>query len=141
MLLAGLRLPNYDMIMIAFTPEQAEGLLQRVVSAFNASVRSGDFSAFVDLFADDAVLEFEGINDYGPYTGHAAIAAKFATNPPDDQIRVTRWKTHGAQIVAEFKWLDIPEAIGGCLIITPGGERIEHITVAFGGPHCAFRLD
>lgn len=129
------------MIMIAFTHEQADGFLQSVVSAFNAGARSGDFSAFVDLFADDAVLEFEGINDYGPFTGQAAIAAKFATDPPDDQIRVTRWKTHGARIVAEFRWLDIPEASGGCLIITPREERIAHMTVAFGGPHRAFRFD
>lgn len=127
--------------MIAFTYEQAEAFLQRVVSAFNASVQCGDFSTFVDLFAGDAVLEFEGINDYGPFTGRQAIAAKFATDPPDDQIRVTRWKTHGGRIVAEFKWRDIPEAIGGCLIVTPREERIAHITVAFGGPHGAFRFD
>lgn len=139
MRLAGLRSPNYDTIMIAFTPEQAGPFLQRLVSAFNASVRNGNFATFVDLFADDAVLEFEGINDYGPFTGHAAIAAKFATDPPDDQIHVIRWKMQGAQIVAEFKWLDIPEAIGGCLIVTPRDEHIGHITVAFGGPHCAFR--
>lgn len=125
--------------MIASTPGQAETLLQRLVATFNEGVRTSDFSKLVDLFAPDAVLEFEGVNDYGPFYGREAIAVRFRTDPPDDQIRVTRWKTKGEQIVAEFKWFDIPEAIGGCLILTPRGEAIAHATVAYGGPHCSFR--
>ena len=60
-------------------------LLEREVEAFNAGVRTGDWSAFVDLFTDDAELEFVGI-PVGPFRGRVAIAAAYRAQPPDDEI-------------------------------------------------------
>ena len=60
-------------------------LLEREVAAFNEGVRSGDWSQLVALFAEDAVLEFEGI-PVGPFAGRDAIAAAYRTMPPDDEI-------------------------------------------------------
>jgi hypothetical protein len=125
--------------MVAFTNEQAETLLNRLVAAHNAGVRTGDFSLLVALLDENAIMEFEGVPDWGPFTGREAIARRLAADPPDDEIRVTRWKVERGQIVAEFRWRDIPEASGGCFIVEPRGEHVARLTIAFGGPHCRFR--
>jgi hypothetical protein len=123
--------------MIALTREQAEALLQRSVGLYNAGVRSGDFHELLDLFTDDGVLEIEGIPD-GPLVGRAAIARRFAADPPDDEIRVTRFKAEGNRILAEFVWTDIPEARGGCLIFELREQKIARLIIAFGGPDKCF---
>ena len=56
---------------------------------FNAAVESGDFGPLVELFADDAVLEFVGV-PAGPFVGRDAIAAAYAAQPPDDALDVPR---------------------------------------------------
>jgi steroid Delta-isomerase len=56
-------------------------LLEREVQAFNAGVRSGDWSALVELFADDAELEFVGI-PVGPFRGREAIARRIGRSRP-----------------------------------------------------------
>ncbi len=60
-------------------------LLDREVAAFNEGVRSGDWSALVALFTDDAELEFVGI-PVGPFHGRKAIAGAYRAQPPDDEI-------------------------------------------------------
>lgn len=54
---------------------------------FNAAVRSGDYSAFLDTFADDAVMRFETL-PVGPFEGREAIAAAYAVQPPTDTLTV-----------------------------------------------------
>ena len=125
--------------MVSYTSEQAEHLLQRFVAAFNAGVRTGNFSTFTTFFTDDAVLDFEGIPERGPITGHDEIVAHYRDDPPDDEILVKRWKMNGTAIAAEFYWRDASEARGGCVFIEPRGDRIERLTIALGGPDCKFR--
>jgi len=60
-------------------------LVEREVAAFNDGVRTGDWSSLVALFAEDGVLEFEGI-PVGPFHGRDAIAEAYRTMPPDDEI-------------------------------------------------------
>lgn len=129
----------YTTSMVALTADQAEELLQRHVAAFNAGVRTGDFSAFVDQFTDDAVMDFEGIPESGPFVGRVAIAERYLSDPPDDEILVKRWKIEGDKIVAEFYWSDIREAIGGCFSIVPRDRKIARLTIALGGPSCRLR--
>lgn len=122
--------------MVAVTSEEAELLVQTFVAAFNAGVRSGDFTPCVSMFTNDAVMDFEGIPEEGPFVGRAEIAQKFRADPPDDEIRVIRWQQRGNAISAEFYLRDIPEAIGGCFTIEPRAQRVGKLTVAFGGPGC-----
>ena len=65
--------------------------LQAAVSAhadrFNEAVRSHDWSAFVATFTEDAVMRFVGV-PAGPYEGREAIAAAYASRPPDDTMTV-----------------------------------------------------
>jgi hypothetical protein len=125
--------------MVSYTPEQAEHLLERHVAAFNAGARTGDFRSFVSLFTDDAVIDFEGIPERGPIEGREAIATRYREEPPDDEIRVKRWKLQDNTIVAEFYWKDAPEARGGCFVLEPRDDRIARLTIALGGPRCRFR--
>jgi hypothetical protein len=108
-------------------------LLRAIVHAYNAGVRSGDFSAYLAFFTADAVIEFEGIPD-GPLVGMPAIAEHFTNDAPDDEIRIVRDRSEGDRIVAEFVWTDIPETRGGDLIVRFAGDRITYACIAFGGP-------
>lgn len=108
------------------------------MSLYNAGVRTRDFAPLLSIFTDDAVLDFEGVPERGPIAGIAAITRHFEDDPPDDQIRVKRWKPAGPEIVAEFAWTDIPEG-GGCLIVEPRDGRIARLTIALGGPRRLFR--
>lgn len=112
-------------------------MLERCVAAYNVGVRTGDFTAFLALLTDDAQFDFEGVPERGPLVGKAAIAQHFADDPPDDPVRTVRWRSEGAQIIAEFRWLDIPES-GGCLVLRPSGERVERLTFILGGPRRRF---
>lgn len=125
--------------MIADSPadDGAAELLERSISAYNAGVRTSDFRSFLALLTDDAQFDFEGVPDRGALAGKDAIAQHFADDPPDDQIRIVRWKRRAGEIVAEFTWLDIPES-GGCLVLRPSGERIQGLTIVLGGPRRRF---
>lgn len=122
------------MVEDSLTNEQAGKFVERIVTAYNAGVRTRDFSRLIELFADDAVLDFEGTPDWGPFEGKVAIAQRIRSDAPDDEIRVTRWKTKNGSICADFMWTDIPEGRGGTILVVPRGEQIAHLTLAFGGP-------
>jgi hypothetical protein len=118
--------------------DEAGELLAQIVSAYNTGVRTRDFSGFLALLTDDAVFDFEGVSERGPLEGKSVIGQRLADDPPDDAIRVKRWRHDPAHIVAEFAWTDIPEG-GGCLFIEPHDGRIARLTLALGGPRRLFR--
>lgn len=118
----------------SLTQELAGIFIERLVALHNAGVRTRDFSPFIDLFDDDAVLEFEGVPDWGPFEGKSAIAQRIRSDAPDDEIRITRWKRKSGSVCAEFVWEDIPEARGGTFVVVPHGDKIARLTLAFGGP-------
>jgi hypothetical protein len=60
----------------------------RHVAAFNDSVLSGDWADFVSGFTSDATMQLVGV-PVGPFTGHDAIAAAYASQPPSDTLTVT----------------------------------------------------
>jgi hypothetical protein len=121
------------------TSEEAGKLLERLVARFNAAVRTCDFSEYLELFTEDAAIDFEGVPERGPIEGKAALVAHFRDDPPDDQIRVTRWKYDGMRVIAQFVWTDIPEASGGVFVIVLRDHQISRLTLAFGGPAARWR--
>jgi hypothetical protein len=60
-------------------------LRDEYVARFNEGVRTGDWSAMLDLLDEGAELEFVGI-PVGPFRGREAIGAAYRTQPPDDEL-------------------------------------------------------
>ncbi len=105
-------------------------LLAEHVERFNTGVRSGDFAAMVELFADDATLEFEGV-PVGPFHGREAIAAAYREQPPDDEIEVLEASEEGDEVVARYAWSRDERRAAGDLRLTRDGDRIARLVVTF----------
>jgi cysteine desulfurase/selenocysteine lyase len=112
-------------------------LVEAHVDAFNAGVRSGDFSPMMTRFADDAELVFEGVAA-GPFAGRDAIAEAYRSQPPDDEIALLDVEGRGGTLVARYAW-HRPGAG------SPGGEmrydlrdgQITRLVVTFDPPRAA----
>jgi steroid Delta-isomerase len=105
-------------------------LLREHVERFNAGVRTGDYAPMLELFADDAVLEFRGV-PVGPFHGRDAVAAAYAARPPDDQIDVLEIEEDDAEIRAAYAWLRDEGRRAGDMFVTRDGERITKLVVTF----------
>jgi len=108
----------------------AEELLAEHVERFNASVRTGDFGPLVELFTDDAVLEFRGA-PVGPFHGRDAIAAAYRAQPPDDEIEVIDIEDDDAEIRAGYAWRRDEGRRAGDMFLTRDGDRITRLLVTF----------
>jgi len=67
--------------------EDVQRAVDEHAALFNASVTAGEWSVFVATFAPDAVMRFVNV-PVGPYEGRAAIAAAYASRPPDDTMTI-----------------------------------------------------
>jgi len=108
----------------------AEELLAEHVERFNTGVRTGDFGPLVELFTDDAVLEFRGV-PVGPFQGRDAIAAAYRAQPPDDEIEVLDIEDDDAQIRAGYAWRRDEGRRAGDMFLTRDGDRITRLLVTF----------
>jgi len=90
--------------------------LRDYVGAFNHGAETGDFRAFLRLFAPDAVLTFDGVR-LGPFEGRAAIGAAYRRFPPDDEIEILDSKVVDGEVVAGYSWLRTPDVRSGELRI------------------------
>ncbi|HEY3010013.1 MAG TPA: nuclear transport factor 2 family protein [Micromonosporaceae bacterium] len=80
-------------------PSRVAGHCER----FNAAIRAGDFTAFVQTFTNDAVMRFHGV-PAGPYRGRDEIAAAYARRPPTDTMIIRSVRTEGDTDVVRFAW-------------------------------------
>jgi steroid Delta-isomerase len=106
----------------------AEAFLAEHVRRFNDAVASGDFAPLVELFAEDAELSFVGV-PAGPFVGRDAIAAAYASQPPDDKLDVTSVADEGeGAYVERFAWRD---GGTGTMRVSVRDGRIARLEVAF----------
>jgi steroid Delta-isomerase len=105
-------------------------LLSEHVDRFNSGVRSGDFAAMLELFADDATLEFEGV-PVGPFHGREAIAAAYRAQPPDDEIEVLAVEEDDAGVRARYAWLRDEGRASGEMRLRLDGDLIAGLIVIF----------
>jgi ketosteroid isomerase-like protein len=104
----------------------------RHVETFNAAVRSGDFAPLVDLFAEDASLEFVGA-PVGPFEGRDAIAAAYAAQPPTDTMTVLSVRVEDdATVVEPFSWSADAEERSGEMRLDVADDLISRLVVIFG---------
>ena len=97
------------------------------VERFNAGVTTGDWTAFLGGFTDDAVMTFEG-PPVGPFAGREAIAEGYAAQPPDDTMEITSVRSDGDTDRVAFRW---SRGGAGTMTIRRRGELIIDLTVAF----------
>jgi steroid delta-isomerase len=94
---------------------------------FNQSVRSGDFTAFLDTFAPTAVMRFVGL-PAGPYVGRDAIAEAYARQPPDDTMSVVGVHEAGPDTAqVEFAW---SRGGTGSMTVSWHNGRVIDLTIA-----------
>jgi hypothetical protein len=100
----------------------------RHISAFNDSVRSGDWADFATRFTPEATMRFVGV-PAGPFTGREAIAAVYAAQPPSDTLTVTRTASAGDVDELGFAW----DTGGGTGTMTVrwSGALISELTISF----------
>lgn len=109
----------------------AVGLSQSYAACHNAGVRSGDYSALMQLFAEGGAIEFPALPDGGA-RGRAAILRLFQDNGPDDELVVTSATGGDTSAVAPYSWLSTPDVISGALTLACEGRAIVRLTVTFG---------
>jgi steroid delta-isomerase len=105
-------------------------LLADHVTRFNDGVRCGDFESMLELFADDSVLEFEGV-PVGPFHGIDAIRAAYREQPPDDEIAIEGPRQDADTIAARYGWLRDGGRRSGELRLTVREARIVRLVVTF----------
>ena len=99
------------------------------VRLFNAAVDNGVWDAFVDRFADDAVLEFVG-PPVGPFVGRAAIYEAYLRSPPNDTIVLNGPPvTDEVELVVPYRWM--ADGATGTMRFTPRGGHIARLVVTF----------
>ena len=104
--------------------------LYEYVARHNGGVRDGEWGLLGECFADEAVLEFEGV-PVGPFAGREAIAAAYEQRPPDDEVRILDAEEEGHTVVARYAWAADPEVQAGTLRLTREGDRIARLVVTF----------
>ena len=102
--------------------------LYEYVARHNQGVRNGEWDPLAECFADDAVLEFEGVA-VGPFSGRDAIASAYRERPPDDEVRILDAQEDGGTVVAHYSWSVGPERQAGTLRLTRRGDAIERLVV------------
>jgi steroid Delta-isomerase len=105
-------------------------VLDEHVERFNAGVRSGDFSAMLENFADDATMVFEGV-PVGPFMGKDAILQAYREQPPDDELDLLDTRRDGDMFVAGYTWRREPNRRAGELRLNVESDRITALVVTF----------
>jgi len=100
------------------------------VRRFNDAVRTGDFTEMVAGFAPDAEMSFVGA-PVGPFAGREAIAAAYAEQPPDDEIRLLgEPRVEGDTVETDYAWA-AEGTRSGRLILTERDGAIARLVVTF----------
>jgi ketosteroid isomerase-like protein len=89
------------------SPAEAAILAARHVAAFNDAVEAGDFTEFLLLFTDDAVVRFENVPGAGTleFVGRDAYTRAYRERPPDDQIDIAGTAVaEGNSVTVPFTW-------------------------------------
>lgn len=92
----------------------AVDLLYEVVARHNQGVRTGDWEPLGECFAEDAVLELDGLG-VGPFAGRDEIVAAYRERPPDDEVRIL--DANGQ--AATYAWLAEPDEPAGTMRLEP----------------------
>lgn len=112
---------------------ELERLLDEHERVFNEAVTNGDFDPLCALFAEDALLRFEGV-PVAPVAGRAAIASAYAEKPPTAAMTVlARSLGPDGSVLESVAWGADPTPAGELVVRVTDG-RIAELTVRFLAP-------
>jgi len=106
---------------------QTPGRVTQHATAFNAAVRSGDWTAFADRFTPNATMRFASV-PVGPFTSREEIARAYTEQPPAETLTITSTDSSGPVDTVRFTW-----ASGGTgtMRLTWQGQLISSLTISF----------
>jgi steroid Delta-isomerase len=85
----------------------------------------------VAVSSTDAEMSFEGV-PVGPFAGREAIAAAYAAQPPDDEIRLLGDpRVDGETVETDYAWASEGRRAGRMILTESDGE-IARLVVTFG---------
>jgi len=95
---------------------------------FNAAVISGDWTAFVATFAEDAIMRFANV-PVGPFHGRASIARAYEVQPPDDTMTVRSVEELEPEVAeVDFAW---NRGGSGTMTVRWRAGEVADLTIAF----------
>ena len=114
---------------------QLRTLLKRHVRALNHGIRTGDFTAKLDMYDRDGVVIFaEPIST--AYHGIDAIRAAYRHYPPQGTIHTRRPRVTGHTVSADYILDANPDRVAGQLILTFNSDlQITRKLVTFTRDH------
>jgi steroid delta-isomerase len=118
----------YGLIREDLGLEPGVDFLYEYVARLNLGVRTGDWTALAECFADDAVLAFEGV-PVGPFEGREAISAAYRDRPPDDEVRILDAAERDGAVLARYSWAADPDRQAGRLRLTRRDDMVERLVV------------
>ncbi|HZO63281.1 MAG TPA: GNAT family N-acetyltransferase [Gaiellaceae bacterium] len=126
-----------DGVMFALLREDlglppAVDVLYEYVARHNLGVRTGDWEALGECFAEDGRLEFEGVQ-VGPFAGREAIVAAYRDRPPDDEVLVLAAKERPDGVEARYSWAVAPERPAGRMVLGLRDGTLERLLVTVDG--------
>jgi RimJ/RimL family protein N-acetyltransferase len=104
-------------------------LLYEYVARHNQGVRTGDWEALGECLADDACLEFDGV-EVGPFAGREEIVAAYRERPPDDEVRILSAEPSADGVDAAYSWTAAPENPAGRMLLTLRDSTIARLVVS-----------
>jgi hypothetical protein len=105
-------------------------LLDRHLRRFNYGVRTGDFSAMLDMYDSDAVFELADPLHI-THCGVDAIRRACRGDPPQGTMQLRGPRVVGQTVTADYIWDAEPDRIAGQVSLEFIGDRITHSLVAF----------
>ena len=107
----------------------AENLLRLCVQRHNEAVKTGKLDPLASLFAETAIIRFEGIA-FGPLRGPAAILNGFQQHPPDDALIIDAVASDDRSARCPYRWARDPNAIAGSLEIDVENGLITSLVIS-----------
>ncbi|TYK51447.1 hypothetical protein [Actinomadura decatromicini] len=105
-------------------------LLDLHVAYLNHGIQTRDWGPLLDLFADEAVVTFVGLQG-GPYEGRTCIGDAYDQHPPEVPVNIVGTRFMKGMLVAAYAWDTVPPERGGDLVLEVEDGQIVRLTMTF----------
>lgn len=104
-------------------------LLEKYVFLHNYGIGTGDFGPMFELFADNAVFEFED-ERIGSFAGIEMITGVFRRQAPTTKLVISNLENNDGIASAEYADENKPNIRLGSLTLEPAGDKIKRLFIA-----------